>query len=383
MTLHSYRSNPRTTAFLNFSVTTATLVLTGGLIGILPAPLLAAQDLPVERIASGLNQPVFATHAPDDSEHLFVVGKTGDIHMLNLATRQFNATPLLEIDADFNDHGERGLLGLAFDPDYASNGYFYVDFTNGVGDTVIRRYTQVDGVATAPLDVITIPQVLDNHNGGWIGFDPTAQGAARHNLFIALGDGGGSQDFGPGHTDLIGNGQDITDNLLSTMLRIDVSNDGFIDDPRRNYAIPQDNPFAGQDEQGVDIVGDDEIFAYGLRNPWRASFDTETGDLWIGDVGQSTREEIDVIYSGSPGGENFGWRLQEGSIQNPGGVGGPAPVDHVLPVLDYTHGFDDYQGLSVTGGYVYRGPSPLIEQGTYVFADYVTDQIFGYNTELV
>ncbi len=189
-------------------------------------------------------------------------------------------------------------------------------------------------------------------------------------LYIASGDGGGSND--PGN-----NAQDITNNLLGKMLRLDVDGDDFPSDADRNYAIPPSNPFVG-------ITGDDEIWAYGLRNPWRCSFDRKTGDLWIGDVGQNAREEIDFQSASSTGGENYGWRLREGNIQNPAGVGGPIPPGYVGPVYDYlqppTGSATEFQGRSVTGGYLYRGPVSAL-RGRYVFADYRDNQLWTFDPE--
>jgi hypothetical protein len=180
------------------------------------------------------------------------------------------------------------------------------------------------------------------------------------------GDGGGGDDNDAGHTAGTGNAQDITSNLLGKALRIDV--DGT-NGAGGNYGNPPDNPFVGE-------TGDDEIWAYGLRNPWRASFDRLTGDLWIGDVGQSNREEVDFQVASSDGGENYGWRLREGTIATPtGGVGGPPPPGNVEPIYDYGRGGGDFQGGAVVGGFVYRGPDPEI-QGMYFFADTVSLNIW-------
>jgi hypothetical protein len=188
-------------------------------------------------------------------------------------------------------------------------------------------------------------------------------------LYIATGDGGAGDDSGQGHTPGTGNAQDLTNNLLGKLLRLDVTSDAFPEDTNRNYAIPPDNPFVNQ-------TGDDEIWAYGLRNPWRNSFDRQTRDLYIGDVGQGAREEINFQPAGSNGGENYGWRLREGSIQTPG-VGGPPPADYVPPIYDYPHDSSPTGGFSVTGGYVYRGPIGAL-QGHYFFADFVSSQIWSF-----
>jgi glucose/arabinose dehydrogenase len=196
-------------------------------------------------------------------------------------------------------------------------------------------------------------------------------------LYIASGDGGGSFDSGSGHTSGTGNAQDITANLLGKILRIDVNGDDFPADPARNYAIPAGNPFAGV------VTGDDEIWAYGLRNPWRSSFDRATGDFYIGDVGQGLCEEVNVHPASTPAGANYGWRLREGVIQTPN-VGGPRPLGAIDPIMDYPHDADlnacsdpgaGFQGVAVTGGYVYRGPVPEL-QGIYFFADFGTGRVW-------
>jgi hypothetical protein len=218
-----------------------------------------------------------------------------------------------------------------------------------------------DAGSAAP--VLSIAQPQPNHNGGWIAFGPDGY------LYVASGDGGGGDDNDTGHTAGTGNAQDITNNLLGKLLRLDVDGDDFPADATRNYAIPADNPFAG-------VVGDDEIWAYGLRNPWRASFDRATGDLYIGDVGQSNREEIDVQPAASAGGENYGWRLREGTIATPtGGVGGTPPPGAIDPIYDYLHGNGPFLGNSVTGGYVYRGPAASL-QGHYFFADFIDSRLW-------
>ena len=320
-----------------------------------------------ERLVSGLSRPVFAASPPGDKDRLFIVEQhSGKIVILDLKTSSLLPNPLLTI-SDISTSGEQGLLGLAFHPDYSDNGFFYINFTDSGGDTNIHRYHVSSGEPnSADPDskhvILQIQQPQANHNGGWVGFGPDGY------LYISSGDGGGGNDNGANHTLEIGNAQDITDNLLGKILRINVDNDDFPDDPDRNYGIPSDNPF-------VAIIGDDEIWAYGLRNPWRMSFDRLTGDLYIGDVGQNTREEINFQSSSSSGGVNYGWRLREGTIATPtGGVGGDPPSGAINPVYDYNHGAGPFEGRSVTGGYVYRGSIPSLN-GHYVFADFVTEQI--------
>ncbi len=331
----------------------------------LPLPTRAAPSL--ERLVSGLSTPVYVTTPPSAAERLFILEKDPfAIRIFDTATATLLPTPFLTIP-DGVGGGEQGLLGLAFHPDYASNGTFFVNFTaNGAGlETVIRRYV-VSGDpdiadAGSGVDVLRYGQPQGNHNGGWIGFGPDGY------LYVASGDGGSFNDSGSGHTEPGGNAQDIEDNLLGKLLRIDVDGDDFPGDPERNYAVPADNPFVG-------TAGDDEIWAYGLRNPWRVSFDRSTGDLYIGDVGQGAWEEIDVQAASSSGGTNYGWRPREGLVATPG-VGGARPAGAVDPIYVYGHGSGSTQGFSITGGYVYRGPVAAL-QGMYFFADFVSGRLW-------
>jgi glucose/arabinose dehydrogenase len=326
------------------------------------------------RVASGLANPIFVTHAPGDHSRLFIAQRGGSIRILNLTTGTLEPTPFLTMSGISTD-GEGGFLGLAFHPNYSNVGMpgfgkFYVNVTtNATTMTHIREFEVSAGnpnIANAASlrQIMSFAQPQTNHNGGWLGFSPV-----DNFLYIATGDGGGGDDNDAGHTAGTGNAQDTTNNLLGKMLRIDPTGDDFPADAARNYAIPPTNPFkAGVGAPGDD-VGDDEIWAFGLRNPFRDSFDRLTGDLWIGDVGQSAREEINRQPASSTGGENYGWRLREGLIQTPtGGVGGPPPPGNVDPVYDYNRDNDQFGGTVVTGGYVYRGPDPSI-QGKYFFLD--------------
>jgi glucose/arabinose dehydrogenase len=335
------------------------------LLGFCSAESARADIAGLQRVASGLNNPIYLTHSPGDASRLFIVGRGGTIRVLNLSSGVLETTPFLTIP-NVDTTGEGGLLGMAFHPDYQTNGKFYVNVTidDGGGaafSTHVREYT-VSGNpnvadAASARQILSFGQPQSNHNGGWIGFNPN-----NHYLYIATGDGGGGNDTGTGHTAGTGNAQDITDNLLGKILRVDVNGDDFPADTNKNYAIPTTNPFVG-------VTGDDEIFAYGLRNPFRAGFDRATGDLWIGDVGQSAREEIDFLPASSAGGENYGWRLREGMIATPtGGVGGSQPPGNAEPVYDYNRDADAFGGTVVTGGYVYRGPDPAL-QGKYFFLD--------------
>ncbi len=318
----------------------------------------------LERVAQGISSPLYATAPAGDSSRLFVVEKvSGQIKILNLGTGAVNSIPFITI-TDISTNSERGLLGLVFHPSYASNGFFYVNLTNESGNTEIRRYQVSSNPNIANLNseelIIGYDQPFTNHNGGWMGFGPDGY------LYIANGDGGSSNDPGNRAQDL--------HSLLGKMLRLDVSSDDFPTDPTRNYGIPADNPF-----KGVMVDSElvrEEIWAFGLRNPWRSSFDRQTGDLLIADVGQGAREEVNFQAAGSDGGENYGWRLREGLIENPDSVaGGPKPAGNVDPIYDYERGFGLFQGNSVTGGYVYRGPV-LAARGHYFFGDFVSGGIW-------
>jgi glucose/arabinose dehydrogenase len=326
-----------------------------------------AQSLEIQRVASGLSNPLFVTFAPGDSSRLYIVQRAGAIRILNLTTGTLNSSNFMSVPDVSSGSGndERGLLGLAFHPDFQTNNFFYVYHTDTSGDdTKIVRYTATSADTGNPASgmlLLEIDQPQTNHNGGWIGFGTDGY------LYAAVGDGGGANDSGTGHTSGTGNAQDTTNNLLGKMLRIDVNGDDFPGDATRNYRIPPTNPFVG-------VTGDDEIYIWGLRNPWRCSFDRMNGNLYIADVGQNNREEIDVLPGGGNGGENLGWRLREGTIQTPT-VGGPQPPGGINPIYDYSHTGGNFGGFSVTGGYVYRGPV-LGLRGNYFFADFVSNNVW-------
>jgi glucose/arabinose dehydrogenase len=294
-------------------------------------------------IASGLNHPVFLTNAGDGSGRLFLVEKPGTIRIVKDGA--LLADPFLDIrDLVKSTGSEQGLLGLAFDPGYAADGRFFVNYIDRDGNTVVARYrvSSADPDRADPASgtaILAINQPYPNHNGGDMVFGPDGY------LYIGTGDGGSEGDP-------LGNGQRL-DTLLGKLLRLDVQGD--------TYAIPADNPFLNRQDARP------EIWAYGLRNPWRFSFDRETGDLYIGDVGQDSYEEIDFQPPGSHGGENYGWNIMEGFHPYKGGsVGGLAP-----PVAEYDH---TEGNCSVTGGYAYRGTAIPSLSGTYVFGDYCTGQ---------
>src|SRR5437763_7694619 len=315
-------------------------------------PQSQATSIAATRVATGLVQLLFAGAPPADNERLFVVEKGGKIEILDLYTGQILSTPFLDLSSQVSTGGEEGLLGLAFDPGYAQNGYIYVDLVGLSGNTEIRRYqvsatdpNVIDPASVTPIITIAQPNAT-NHKGGWLGFGPDGD------LYIATGDGGGGGDT-------FHNGQNMA-SLLAKMLRIDVHSDAFPSDPTRNYAVAADNPFVGV----AGAAG--EIWALGLRNPWRPSFDRVTGDLYIADVGQNTWEEIDLGIKGA----NYGWNHYEGPATYPGGdpIGGGTLT---FPIYSYDHTV----GQAITGGYVYRGESEFL-QGQYFFADYVDSKVF-------
>jgi len=315
--------------------------------------------------SSGLARPVFVASPPGDAERVFVLEQhTGNIRIIKNGT--LLPTAFLTVAGVTTGH-EQGLLGLAFHPQYASNQRLYVYYTTSgggpAGQSIVAEYQastadpDLADTGTARV-VLHFDQPQENHNGGWLGFGPN-----DGYLYIGTGDGGGSGDDGSGHTDGTGNGQDTTDNRLGKLLRIDVNGDDFPADSLRNYAVPPTNPFVG-------VSGDDEIWAYGLRNPWRCAFDRANGDLYIADVGQSEWEEVNYQPAAAPGGRNYGWRLKEGlhcydpaTNCDPGGL--------TDPVHEYSHA----QGCSITGGVVYRGSIPEL-RGLYFFADYCSDSIW-------
>jgi len=300
------------------------------------------------RVATFFTQPVFAGAPPDDPSRLFIVERGGRIKIINLDSGQVLPTPFLDVSSQILTDGERGLLGLAFDPNFATNGFFYVNLINGSGNTEIRRYhVSSDPNVADPsfTTIITInqPAGSNNHKGGWLGFGPDGD------LYASLGDGGGSGDT-------FHNGQN-PNSLLGKILRIDVHSPA---DPGLNYHIPADNPFVGQ----AGVRG--EIFALGLRNPWRPSFDSATGTLYIADVGQDTWEEIDIGQAGA----NYGWNHFEGPATFPGGDA-ISTGQVVAPIYSYNHTV----GHSITGGYVFHGDGDAL-QGQYFFADFVQGKVF-------
>lgn len=308
------------------------------------------------QVAEDFTRPVYLTHAGD--ERLFVVEQAGYIWVMQPDGTILDE-PFLDIRSVVEDGAnEQGLLSVAFHPNYAENGYFFVNYTGSNGATNIARFSvEADNPNRADLEsaevLLNIEQPFRNHNGGLIKFGPDGY------LYIGMGDGGSGNDP-----------QNLAQNLsslLGKVLRIDV-------DGEFPYAIPDDNPFVGQDS----VLP--EIWTLGWRNPWRFSFDFATGDMFIGDVGQNEWEEVSYQSGESTGGENYGWRVyeaSEGNIDDPG----VNPDDLVFPIAEYDHSGSLFGGnhCSVTGGYVYRGEDLPALQGTYLFADYCSGMIWTLN----
>lgn len=289
----------------------------------------------------------------DGSGRVFVVEQGGTIKVFQNDESSTLATTFLDISGNIGTTAnEQGLLGMAFHPNFDSNGYFYVNYTPSEALSVVSRFQVLGGDPNqadlgTELVILEIPQPFTNHNGGQLAFGPDGY------LYIASGDGGSGGDPQ--------NNAQTRSNLLGTILRIDVdqSENGL------NYAIPIDNPFVG--EANVR----EEIHAYGLRNPWRMSFDTQTGDLWSGDVGQGEREEINIIQSGG----NYGWKLFEGTSCFSGACD---DTGLIAPIFEYDHDANDE---SITGGFVYRGAAIPALVGKYVYADFISGRIWALDLD--
>lgn len=319
----------------------------------------AIADIALETLATGVGPITSIAHAGD--ARLFLTLQTGRIVIFSGG--QVLPAPFLDVTPLVSCCGERGLLSVAFHPRYSENGFFFVNYTNRSGDTVVARYrvSAMNPGAADPSSAVTlliIRQPFANHNGGELQFGPDGY------LYIGMGDGGSAND------PMCHAQRD--DSLLGKMLRIDVNQNA---DAPPYYGIPSDNPFVGPGDPP------DEVWAKGLRNPWRYSFDRATGDLYIGDVGQGAREEINFQPRSSSGGENYGWKMMEGRICGTGGQSGcPAGTSAcnahslVLPLFEYAHGAGE---CSVTGGYVYRGSRIPRLVGTYLYGDYCSGRIWG------
>ena len=311
-----------------------------------------SQDIYTILFADGFSNPVEMQNVGDD--RLFIVEKRGVIEILQLDGTT-NPTPFLDIQnivlTPGGNYDERGLLGLAFHPDYINNGYFYVNYIDNSGNTQISRFsvsTSDPSIADpdSEFQILEVEQPYINHNGGCLRFGPEGY------LYIGLGDGGSAGDPE--------NRSQNLQTLLGKMLRIDIDNT----EGSTNYAVPSNNPFVG------DPNALDEIWSYGLRNPWRFSFDSETDELWIGDVGQGSIEEIDRAAAGISG-QNYGWRCYEGN-QEYNTSGCPMEFDLTFPVAEYSHSGGN---CSITGGYVYRGEIYENFLGIYFYADFCSGEI--------
>lgn len=335
------------------SVTTAGLVLGvaagnthvvadfAGLTDSVPVTVSGGGAMPsagLRRITSALSDPVHAVVPPGDPTRLFVVEQGGTVRIVRNDT--LLAGTFLDISDRVSTGSEQGLLSMAFHPAYVTNGYVYVSYTNTVGTSKVVRYQVSDPETANPasaVEILSVDQPYSNHNGGLITFGPDGM------LYVGLGDGGSGGDP-------LGHGQNLG-TLLGSILRIDVN-------AGSPYAIPADNPFVGQ------AGARGEIWMYGLRNPWRFSFDRSLGDVYIGDVGQNALEEIDVIMADAGGGANLGWNIMEGRSCYNAATCSTAGL--TLPVAEYTHA----DGCSVTGGFVYRGTDVPDLQGRYLYSDY-------------
>ncbi len=303
--------------------------------------LIRGEGAALQPIVTGLSAPLYVTTPPGEGNRLFVVEQTGAIRIVKDGARL--PAPFLDLSSRITAGGEQGLLGLAFDPGYATTGRFVVHYTNPAGDTHLSTFqvspdADVADGASEQI-ILTADQPFANHNGGQILFGPDGF------LYLGLGDGGAANDPE-------GRAQDLSE-VLGSILRLDVQ-------IGTSYTVPADNPFVGQ--AGIQP----EIWSYGLRNPWRFSFDRATGDLYIADVGQDQVEEVDVAPAGEGAGRgvNYGWDLMEGSRCLSGGECDQTGL--TLPTFEYTHS----EGCSITGGYVYRGSAIPALQGVYFFADF-------------
>ena len=305
-----------------------------------------------------VNNPVGLASAPGAATDLFIVNMAGEIDVLNTSTNQMAATPFLTLPSSMlGSGGERGLEAVAFDPNYQSNGQNNNNHTKPNSNFQVWRYTRSspNPAAADPNSgelILSVPHPNDQHYAGWMAFGPDGD------LYIATGD----NDMGPNPDNPAGD----PSSLLGKILRIDVHRDDFPGDPNRNYGIPSDNPFVGVDGTAP------EIFASGLRNPWRGSFAAH-GNLYIADVGENTQEELDFIPAGSPGGQNFGWPTVEGAGAAPAGSAFTAPI------LTYDHGTALNQGDCIIGGYVYDGPGGA--EGLYIYGDFMDQNIWAADIE--
>lgn len=314
----------------------------------IPAFFAAVPNIKLKLIADGLKQPVHITHARDEPDRLYVVEQAGQVRIIEKG--KLLVKPFLDIRDRVNSGGEKGLLSIALHPDYKNNGFIYVNYTmekQGLQTIVSRFGKSKDGQVKLKSEkiILKIKQPYSNHNGGQLAFGPDGY------LYIGMGDGGSANDP-------LSHGQN-TRTLLGTLLRIDINSKG----KNKNYVIPDDNPFL----KAKNFLP--EIWAYGLRNPWRFSFDKATKDLYLADVGQDAVEEINIIKKGG----NYGWNIMEGDFCFSEEDARCKNGKLKSPVHVYYHP----EGFSVTGGFVYRGDSIPGLCGVYLFADYVTEKIWG------
>ncbi|MGJ8695657.1 MAG: PQQ-dependent sugar dehydrogenase [Verrucomicrobiaceae bacterium] len=328
------------------------MMVSGGLVSV----GMAIEPIVMEPVGGKFERPIDLQVAPGAGDRLVVVEQDGKIFSVDEVSGERSV--MLDLTGvALRAFNEEGLLGLAFAPDFQKSGRFYVNYTFGdkkARDTRISRFVADPKTLVAKKDseeiLFTYKQDFWNHNGGWIAFGPDGL------LYIGAGDGGAANDPKARAQDL--------GNPLGSILRLDVSGE-------KGYAVPTDNPFVGQEGKVP------EIYAYGLRNPWRCSFDSKTGDLWIGDVGQNHWEEVNFVKKGEAKGVNFGWRLREGTHETPKEeVGGERPKKAYEPIYEYGHDMaKKTDGLSITGGYVYRGEREDL-QGRYFFADFVSKRVW-------
>lgn len=327
-------------------------------------PLASQPLISFETVVSGLTQPVDAEEVNDGSHRLFIVEQTGNIRIWNGSS--LNPVSFLDVSSIISTSGsERGLLSLAFHPNYSTNGLFFIYYTNTSGDITVARYSRLNNDAadaTSGVVLINIPKRFANHNGGNLVFGQDGY------LYFGTGDGGSGGD--PDN-----NAQNPA-SLLGKMLRIDVNKT-----TPPFYNIPADNPFAGS------AASRQEIIATGLRNPWRWSFDKQTGDMWIADVGQDTWEEVNTVPAADRLNRNYGWSCFEATHVFKSSCA--AQPNNVVPIFEYPHN-SSTGGYSITGGYVYRGAEFPLLQGYYVFTDYVSGNLWltqsdgngGYTTSM-
>jgi len=315
----------------------------------------------LRRVVTGLSAPLYLEGIPG-TNRVVILQKGGLARVYNPDTGMEEGVPFLNVQGDVGTEGEQGLVGIAFSPNFTTDRRVYVNLTNTAGNTEIRRYlTDINSALQldpSTMDVIlTISQVDEYHNGGWLGFDNNGL------LYIGTGDGGAFATR-PDGSPARNNAQD-TNSLLGKILRIDVSGDDFPDDTSRDYRIPAGNAFPSDGS-----AGRPEILALGLRNPWRSSFDRQTGDLFIADVGENNREEVNRMRPGDVG-ANYGWAVREGTQFYTGNDS----ASFTPPVAEYGHGTGPTQGRSITGGYVYRGNIGPI-RNHYLFADFISGNVW-------